>query len=497
MPQKSKMFFLWLFLLVGCVPLSAQQFSLSDKTFTNPIVYISIVLAALFCFCAYWLNKESHKRLREVISQDELTGLSTQKRFKAEVRKILRGAKPDEYTMLSLDIVKYRYITETFSQEVGNSILIELAKHLEEVAPKGSKICRNYTDNFSMLIPVTLFPVLEDYVLLFTNLKAQTANVLPEHYQLEFSSGAYIISDTSEDVGNIIEKADTARELGRNGLHPNRLSLYTDQMKSDAEHEKTITLDMNRAFENNEFEVYYQPKFRFDNGHIMGAEALIRWNHHTRGMLPPGDFVPLFERNGFIQKIDIFVFESVCQFLDRWNKSGPDGTCPKPIIISCNLSRAQLYNPDIANIYAEIAGKYQIAPCQVEIELTESLMMDNKERLLKAMNDIKQAGFSISVDDFGSGFSSLSLLKDIPANVLKLDKEFLNTGGENKKEKVIINSVINMAKELQMTTVAEGVEDQKQSDLLKQMGCDIVQGFFYARPMPENQYEMLLHNAFK
>ncbi|MBR4464337.1 MAG: GGDEF domain-containing protein [Treponema sp.] len=478
----------------GCLSFS-QQFTISDETFTNPAVYIVFVLAALFCFCVYWISKESRRRLREVISQDDLTGLLTQKRFKAEVRKILRTAKPGEYTMLSLDIVKYRYITETFSQQVGNSVLIELAKHLEEVAPPGSLICRNYTDNFSILVPIAIFPVLEDYILLFTNIKTQTTNLLPEHYQLEFSSGAYVIENTSEDVILIIEKADTARELGKNGLNPNRLALYTDQMQNDAEHEKDITLDMNRAFENQEFVVYYQPKFRFDNGKIMGAEALIRWNHHTKGMLPPGDFVPLFERNGFIQKIDIFVFENVCRFLDRWNKSGPNGTCPMPIVISCNLSRVQLYNPDVANMYAEIAGKYQIAPCQVEIELTESLMMDNKERLLKAMNDIKNAGFTISVDDFGSGFSSLSLLKDIPANVIKLDKEFLNTEGENKKEKVIINSVINMAKELDLTTVAEGVEDQSQSDLLKSMGCDIVQGFFYARPMPEEQYESLLRNA--
>ncbi len=491
----GKKFLSRIYLFISASLCFAQQFSLSDKTFTNPAVYIAFVLAALFCFCVYWISKESRKRLKNVISQDDLTGLPTQKYFKAEVRKILRSAKPGEYTMLSLDIVKFRYITETFSQQVGNSILIELAKHLEEVAPKGSLICRNYTDNFSILVPLAIFPVLEDYILLFTNIKPQTANLLPEHYQIEFSSGAYVIETTEEDVTFIVEKADTARELGRSGLNPKRLALYTDQMQNDAQHEKDITLDMNRAFENQEFVVYYQPKFRFDNGNIMGAEALIRWNHHIKGMLPPGDFVPLFERNGFIQKIDIFVFESVCRFLDRWNKSGINGTCPLPIIISCNLSRAQLYNPDVANLYAEIAGKYQIAPCQIEIELTESLMMDNKERLLKAMNEIKDAGFSISVDDFGSGFSSLSLLKDIPANVIKLDKEFLNTESENKKEKVIINSVINMAKELDLTTVAEGVEDQMQADLLKSMGCDIVQGFFYARPMPEEQYEALLRNA--
>ena len=473
----------------------SQQFSISNRVFTNPIVYIVIVLATLFCFCVFWINKESRKRLREFISQDELTGLPTQKYFKQLVKQALKNAKPGEYTMMSLDIVKYRYITETFSQEVGNSIIIELTKHLEEVLPKGSLVCRNYTDNFSILIPISVFPVLEDYVLLFTNIHPQTENLLPEHYQLEFTSGAYIIEDIDEDIALIIEKADTARELGRNGISSNRLALYTDQMRRNAEHEKNITLDMNRAFEKQEFEVYYQPKFRFDNGRIMGAEALIRWNHHTKGMLPPGDFVPLFERNGFIQKIDIFVFEQVCKFLDRWNKAGPNGTCPIPIIISCNLSRAQLYNPDVADMYAEIAGKYQIEPCQVEIELTESLMMDNKDRLLKAMNEIKNAGFTISVDDFGSGFSSLSLLKDIPANVIKLDKEFLNTGNDNPKEKVIINSVINMAKELRLTTVAEGVEDKHQSDLLKSMGCDIVQGFYYARPMPENQYEALLRNS--
>ena len=202
----------------GCLSFS-QQFTISDETFTNPAVYIVFVLAALFCFCVYWISKESRRRLREVISQDDLTGLLTQKRFKAEVRKILRTAKPGEYTMLSLDIVKYRYITETFSQQVGNSVLIELAKHLEEVAPPGSLICRNYTDNFSILVPIAIFPVLEDYILLFTNIKTQTTNLLPEHYQLEFSSGAYVIENTSEDVILIIEKADTARELGKNGLN--------------------------------------------------------------------------------------------------------------------------------------------------------------------------------------------------------------------------------------------------------------------------------------
>ena len=267
-------------------------------------------------------------------------------------------------------------------------------------------------------------------------------------------------------------------------------------METNSQQEKDILFDMERAFQENEFIVYYQPKFLFNSEKIIGAEALVRWNHKKKGLLAPSYFIPMFEKNGFIEKIDRLVFENVCQFLDKWNKSQADKTEKQPLTISCNLSRVQLYNPDIAKTYKEIASKYEIAPSKIEIELTESFMMDNKERLLKAMNEIRNAGFSISVDDFGSGFSSLSLLKDIPATVIKLDKEFLNSQ-DTKKEHIIINSVINMAKNLNMETVAEGVEDKKQSDLLKNMGCDIVQGYFYAKPMTESDFTEKLNSSLK
>ena len=293
----------------------------------------------------------------------------------------------------------------------------------------------------------------------------------------------------------MMDKAETARKAGKAGLNPKRICIFTTQMENTTQHEKDIIFDMERAFQENEFIVYYQPKFLFNTGKIIGAEALVRWNHKKRGLLTPSYFVPLFEKNGFIEKIDLLVFENVCQFLDKWNKAQAGKTEKQAITISCNLSRVQLYNPDIAKIYKAIASKYEIAPSSIEIELTESLMMDNKDRLLKAMHDIKNAGFSISVDDFGSGFSSLSLLKDIPANVIKLDKEFLNTQNDTEKEHIIINSVIKMAKDLDMTTVAEGVEDEKQSELLKNMGCDIVQGFFYAKPMPSSDFNELLKKS--
>lgn len=459
----------------------------------NLFTYIIFILAAV-CLCFIVSTVLFKKRLRKQFEIDDVTGLYTTKKFIIEVKKRLSQAKPGEYSLVSMDINSYRYITEAFGQQKGKEILQKLGIHFKNTAPKGTLISRNYSDNFSFLIRASVLPVLEDIVLTMITVPDSVISMLPAHFKLEFSIGVYEINNLSEDVESMTDKADTARKTGKAGFNPKRICVFTSEMEDTSKIEKDIIFDMERAFQENEFLVYYQPKFSFLTGEIIGAEALVRWNHKKRGLLTPSYFVPLFEKNGFIEKIDLLVFENVCQFLDKWNKDQADKKEKKALTISCNLSRVQLYKPDVAKIYGEIASKYEIAPSTIEIELTESLMTDNKDRLLKAMHEIKNAGFAISVDDFGSGFSSLSLLKDIPANVLKLDKEFLNTKNETQKEHIIIHSVIDMAKELKMKTVAEGIEDKKQSDLLKEMGCDIVQGFYYAKPMPVSDFTNLLQD---
>jgi diguanylate cyclase (GGDEF)-like protein len=480
-------------LLFASFPAAAEPAAIQQTVILDPRVYMIVIFSFLFSFCVYWSNRESKKRLNNLMLTDEMTGLDSVVKFRTEVHRILRRAKPEEYAVISLDINNFHFITESFGQDIGNSVIIELSQLLKAESLPADHICRNYADNFSLFTKASCRAVLEDRVLTMMNIKPHLHKILPEHYQLNFSIGVNIITRPEESVEQLIDNANIARQIGKKSINPNRIAFYTEEMGKITELERDITFDMNRAFEDHEFTVFYQPKYRFSDQKVIGAEALIRWNHKTKGLLMPGLFVPLFERNGFIQKIDLFVFEKVCAFLDEWNHSGPDGTCPDPITISCNLSRMQLYNPDIAKRYASIASKYQIAPSKIEIELTESIMQDNKSRLLKAMNDIKKAGFQLSVDDFGSGYSSLNLLKDIPADVIKLDKEFLNTTQNNEKEGIIVHSVIDMAKKLDMVTVAEGIEDAQQSDLLRSMGCDIVQGFYYARPMPEHEYRQLLH----
>lgn len=472
-----------------------------DSNFSAVDFLLGFLCVFLFVFSiisVVLINRYYKKKL----DYDHITGLFTINKFRSEAQKMLLTAKPDEYAFVCIDIKNFQYLADTLGRETANSVLRILGENFKKVAPKDAILCRRYADNFIFLFHTSFLPVIEDYVLSMISIVSKMGSLLPLHYTLEFTSGVYAIKNTGEDIDMMIHKANSARKEGEHSINPGRISVYDDELSINNEHEKEIIFDMNRAYEANEFVAFYQPKFNFSDGKIIGAEALVRWNHHKKGLLLPGYFVPLFEKNGFISKIDMKVFESVCQFLDKWNKSGTDGTCPRPLTISCNLSRYQLYNPTFAQEYSAIAQKYQIAPSKIELELTESLMMDNKKRLLKAMNEIKKAGFDISIDDFGSGFSSLSLLKDIPARVLKLDREFLaNTmsgaNGETEKDRIIVTSVIEMAKKLEMTTVAEGVEEKTQAQFLKETGCDIAQGFLYAKPMSEADFLALLHESLK
>lgn len=466
-----------------------------------PIISVNLLLSCiclLFCIVSLFGANIVIRSLKKKCDYDDISGLFTMSKFKSEVEKILLTASSDEYSFVCIDIENFQYLKDSLGRETANSVLSILGENFKKNAPKDAVLCRRYSDNFVMFCHETFEPIIEDYVINMVEVVSKMGNLLPLHYTIEFTIGVFVVTNPKDDIEIMIHKANIARQEGRIGMSPGRITYFNEQMLLNTEHEKEIILDMNRAYEAGEFIPYYQPKFDFKTGEIVGAEALVRWNHHEKGILQPGYFIPLFEKNGFVTKIDKKIFEDACRFLDSWNKSGKDGTCPKPLTISCNISRYQLYNPGFAKEYAEIASKYQILPSKIELELTESLMMDNKKRLLRAMNEIRKAGFDISIDDFGAGFSSLSLLKDIPASVIKLDKEFFaNTAGEKAetnpiKDNIIVNSVIDMAKKLSMKTVAEGVEEEHQAKSLKEMGCDIAQGYFYAKPMSEEDFLKLL-----
>ncbi len=462
-------------------------FSVQIKHNAVQIIIILFIFFGILLLTIYILGQNTKKRLRTIAYVDELTGLRTLSKFKKDIKAKLYYADPDDYMIISFDIDNFKYINDSFGFEIGNAVLSELGVHFKDFEGPEDYICRSYADYFLYFTRKRNWNDLLNRFSELTSVKNSLSNLLSEHYEVSFSAGVYYVSNLSLSVTGMIDKATIARKSVKGYHYKSAVVEYTPKMDNEIEWQKEITLAMDNALVNDEFLVYYQPKFLFTTSKCIGAEALIRWSHKERGLLPPNTFLPLFEKNGFIQKLDIFVFENVCKFLSGWITEGHE-----PVVISCNLSRLHLQNPRLTSMLTSIAEKYKVSTQYLEIELTESLMHEDIQKLIETMLSLKKAGFKISIDDFGSGYSSLNMLKDIPADVLKIDKEFLSRSTENPKGAIILSSVVTMAKQLNLKTIAEGVEVIEEVTLLKRIGCEMVQGYYYAKPMPSQEFNDLL-----
>ncbi|MEG2000687.1 MAG: EAL domain-containing protein, partial [Evtepia sp.] len=320
------------------------------------------------------------------------------------------------------------------------------------------------------------------------HLVRESKNTLAKYnpnYDIVPSIGMYIIDDTSIPVDEMYNRATLAAKTCK-GNYVDYYAYYNESMSIALTEEQEITNDMNFALKSGQFEVYLQPQYNIHTNLPCGAEALVRWRHPQKGMMSPGDFIPIFERNGFITKLDYYVWEQVCQYLHAWISQG---ITPQPI--SVNVSRVNIYNPNLVETMIELVNRYGIEPSLLNLELTESAYTDNPIAMKKVMNRLRSHGFTMMMDDFGNGYSSLSLLKDIMIDILKIDMQFLSETEIPGRGENIIASVIRMAKWLNIPVIAEGAETSEQVDFLRSVGCDYVQGFYFARPMPVSDYEQL------
>ena len=300
--------------------------------------------------------------------------------------------------------------------------------------------------------------------------------------------GIYDILDNNLDVRNIIARATLAAKQckGQYMIHEAR---YTEELRAKIIREQNIINEMEHALETGEFVVYFQPKYELDHCRPSGAEALVRWKKPSGEIVLPNEFIPIFERNGFITKLDYYVWEKVCQFIDSELSQGRN-----PAPISVNVSRVNLYNPDFMDSLIDLIHRYHIPPHYLNLELTESVFSEDAELIQRAVNYLHDAGFTILMDDFGSGYSSLNILKDVDLDVLKIDMKFFSKGNTAEKGAKIIEAVIRMAESLDMMVIAEGVEEKHQVDFLNDLGCDYIQGYYFGRPMSQDQYEKLTNH---
>lgn len=435
------------------------------------------------------LLKSQYASLREFkdfYEHDTLTGLYNQSKFNRETHKMLISNPDRKFTMVRFDINCFHLINAYFGTDRANNILLDIASELRRYITANfdtATYSRVGKDVFIYCIPTA------DKAEIEASIKNMNSFLKKENlmFKMYLCCGICIIDDNSMSVTEAYDKTIIAAKACK-GSYTNYYEYYTKSMDDKAKEAQEIVDNMERAVTNGEFEVWYQPKYDIINNIPMGAEALVRWRHPKRGLIAPNKFIPVFESNGFITTLDRYVWEQTCKDLAFWMSKG----CKFPV--SINVSRVNLIQMPVIEVLNSLTEKYNIPHNMLNIEVTESVYTKDPQLLIDIVNNLKREGYLIFMDDFGSGYSSLSLLKDIDVNVLKIDMQFFKNGILDVRSKNILASIINMAKLLNMSVIAEGVETKTQVEFLKAWGCEYVQGYYFAKPMPKAEYEDYLKN---
>lgn len=430
-------------------------------------------------------SQKFNERLEQLRNFDELTGLSSFHKFKLDVEEYIYQYPNNNYAIICSDISNFRYINDVLSYKKGDKILCDYADALMGFIGNGETVSRTTADKFMSLL------ICEDVESLIKRVEDFNAEFSRQQREKEYKANIIIIAGASiveggKDVMAAIDNANIARKSIKN-KSKTICKFYEKRMSEKINREIEIANSMEYALENNEFTIFLQPKVNVIDNELVGAEALVRWIKPDGKVITPDEFIPQFESNGFIINVDFYVYELTCKTIRQWIDEGL-----KVFPISVNVSRVHLKDDDFVEDFDQLVKKYDIPPNLIELELTETIFLDQTERALSALKEFRKLGYSVSIDDFGAGYSSLNLLKDMQTDVLKIDREFFRQGELLQEEKIIVSTIINMAKQLNMKVLSEGIETEKQSEFLKEISCDMAQGYFYSKPMPIEQFKNLI-----
>ncbi len=436
------------------------------------------------------VNEQLHtaRQFKHMTEYDELTGLLSHSAFVRRVERLLKenaaAAQNGEYAMIYFDILRFKAINDRFGVSEGDRLLTYIANGLSTHSGQDEAVCRIGSDQFAVFLHRN-GEKLEKFIKKYL----QALEQYDLSYEIVSNVGVYIITDASLSVDAMLDRAILAQSSIK-GSYVTKFSYYSEEMRNAMLGEQEIVGMMNTALAERQFVVYYQPQYDHSTGELVGAEALVRWLHPEHGLISPGVFIPIFEKNGFITRLDFFVFDQVCRFQRNCLNEGR-GTVP----ISVNLTRDDIFQPDFVEQLEKIRQMHQVPVELVCIEITETAVVGDNRHASKVIQQLHQRGYVVEMDDFGSGYSSLNVLKDIDLDILKLDMRFLTTAMAASRSGTILSSIVRMAKWLSLPVIAEGVESLQQADYLKSIGCNYIQGFLYARPMPEGDFYTLLNRS--
>lgn len=415
---------------------------------------------------------------------DKLTGIYKGETFRRETRKMLEEHPDITFAMVRMDIHKFQVYNSFFGMIEGDHLLKYVASLLQKYTQhfEFKTYCRKEADVFYICLP---YKGKERSQKVLEQMREDLRN-FQKSYELVPVFGIYVIQDRSASIREMMDYAKMAADTCKENYVQN-YAYYNQTIQDEILQSQMVVNKMKRALKEEQFVLYLQPKYSLADNKIQGAEVLVRWEDPEKGLLPPGMFIPIFEHNGFIMELDYYVWEHSCQLLRRWIDEGR-----QVYPISVNISRVSLYNPNLVEDICELVKRYNIPTELFQLELTETAYASNPTQIWADMSKLQQKGFTILMDDFGSGYSSLNVLKDINVDVLKLDMKFLTNAADPVRSHVILKAVVHMAKDLDIPCIAEGVEQVSQADFLKKIGCEYVQGYLYAKPMPVKDYEALV-----
>lgn len=419
--------------------------------------------------------------LRHYIEIDALTGVYNRETFYEKTVELLQQNRAMRYNILYFDINCFKIINDLFHIETGNLILKTAGTYFKTITEGIGVAGHMEADHFAICMPEAMLDIdilLEgiDNAIFSLGIKN---NIL-------FYAGIYAVDDVLVPVNQMCDRAHMALNTVK-GLYKKRYAYYDEKMREVLLEEQMLLREMELALSEGQFCVHYQPIYSIHEGRAVSAEALVRWRHPTAGVIPPVRFVPLFERNGFVVRLDRFAWEEVCRLLAERVRAH------LPVVpVSVNVSRLNFYDSDFCDTIVGLLKKYDLDPSLLRLEITESAYTDNPLQLLSVLKKLQALGLKILMDDFGSGYSSLNMLKNLAVDILKIDMNFVQDLEDSQRAPLILRRVVEMAHDLGMSVVVEGVETKAQIDFLASIGCDKIQGYYFAKPMPKEDFAALI-----
>lgn len=414
---------------------------------------------------------------------DPLTQIYTKETFCSETQKMLAEHPGKDYMLIVWDVDRFKVVNDLFGTRIGDNILIKIGAHMKKTLYGYGTYGRLESDSFAFCVPAESFEL--ERMLKQQNSLCSSVGI---HYNLTIHNGIYPVQDITVPVEKMCDRAHMALETVKDN-YVLRYAYYDEEIRQTMLTEQQILNDMHRALNEGEFLIYLQPIYSLNFDKPVSAEVLVRWQHPRMGLITPAQFIPLFEKNRFITEFDRHIWELTCKYLaSRQLRKMP--TVP----LSVNMSRANFAASDLPRELMSIVKKYNLTPSLLRLEMTESAYVENPLQLISAARRLQKLGFKILLDDFGSGYSSLKMLKDIPLDILKIDMRFLEDLESSPRAAAVLLGVVKIAQSLNMVTIAEGVENKFQLDFLRTTGCDNIQGYYYAKPMPVEQFDKLLEN---